>query len=257
MNPKISVITICFNSAKTIENTIKSVLNQNYDNLEYIIVDGGSTDGTIDIIKKYDSQISFWISEPDKGISDAFNKGIAVATGEIIGIVNSDDQYLPGALSAVARNYEKNIDVYRGSILIHDDIKNEEYTYQPSMKFGVIPINVNVCHLPTFIAKRAYEKYGSYDINFKIAMDLDLLRRFYRKGAVFKKIDKVLGKFNVGGVSTQNGFEEGVKERKQIILKNGGCIIHILIYDIVLGIISAFKFCVSQVLNLDYKKVRY
>lgn len=256
MNPKISIITICYNSEKTLETTILSVINQSYDNWEYIIIDGGSKDGTVDIIKKYQKNISYWVSEPDKGISDAFNKGIRVATGEIIGIVNSDDQYLPGALQVIADNYDPAIDVYRGAILIHDEGNKMDYTYQPSMKFRKLPIKVNVCHLPTFITKNAYEKYGSYSTEFKLAMDLDLLRRFYRAGAKFKKIDRVLGRFNVGGVSTAAGIENGFEERRKVILNNGGTKFDVLIYNQMLKLIAGIKRIVGF-MRLDYLKVRY
>lgn len=256
MNPKISVITVCYNSAKTIEKTIQSVLNQDYNNLEYIIIDGASKDETVNIIKKYQNQISYWISEPDQGISDAFNKGIAVATGEVIGIVNSDDQYLPGALQAIADNYDPEIDVYRGSILIHDENKRLDYTYEPTMKFGVLPINVNVCHLPTFITKAAYKKYGNYSTEFKLAMDLDLLRRFYRLGASFKKIDCVLGRFNVGGISTEAGTKKGFDERRKVILCNGGTNWDVFIYNQILKLIAVLKRIIKFV-RVDYLKIRY
>ena len=92
MNPKISIVTVCYNSKSHIEEAIQSVLNQTYKNLEYIVIDGGSTDGTLDIIDKYKDKIDYFVSEPDKGISDAFNKGIKAATGDIIGICNADDK---------------------------------------------------------------------------------------------------------------------------------------------------------------------
>lgn len=256
MKPKISVITISYNSSKTIERTIQSVLNQNYENLEYIIIDGGSTDGTVDIIKKYVDRIAYWVSEPDKGISDAFNKGIKAATGDVIGIVNSDDQYMENTFEMVAASFEKDVDVYRGSILIHDDINQAEYAYAPSMKFGMLPIHVNVCHLPTFISKKAYEKYGNYSTDFKLAMDLDLLRRFYSKGARFKRIDAILGQFNVGGLSTQAGIKKGFEERRKVILKNGGNYIHVLIYDVLLWLTKVLKSVVCM-MKIDYRSIRY
>lgn len=256
MQPKISVITISYNSEKTIEKTIQSVIQQDYENLEYIIIDGKSKDGTVDVIKKYEDKIAYWVSEKDNGISDAFNKGIAAATGEIIGIVNSDDQYLPGALKAIADCYDPKVDVYRGAILIHDDIKNIEYTYQPSMKFGMLPIKVNICHLPTFITKKAYEKYGNYSTDFKLAMDLDLLRRFYRAGARFKKVDMVLGRFNVGGVSTQAGIERAFDERRKVILANGGSKFDVVVYNQILRAIDISKI-IAETIGLDYLRMRY
>ena len=112
MGPKISIITVCYNCAKTIERTIKSVLSQSYPLVEYIIVDGNSNDGTVDVIRKYEQSISFWLSEPDKGIYDAMNKGIDAATGELIGFINADDFYADGAVEAIAKRYiETNADV--------------------------------------------------------------------------------------------------------------------------------------------------
>lgn len=257
MLPKISIITISYNSAKTIEKTIKSVIDQHYDNLEYIIIDGNSKDNTVEIIRKYEKNISRWVSEKDNGISDAFNKGISYATGDVIGILNSDDQYLPDALYKIAQNYSPEIDVYRGSILICNEITNEKYTYEPTMKFGIFPIGINVCHLPTFISKSAYEKYGGYDLEFKLAMDLDLLRRFYMKGAKFKKIDGVLGQFNVGGISTKAGNKQGYKEREKVILKNGGSKLHLLGYRGIVLVIGIAKKFIEGVLGINYKKIRY
>ena len=115
--PKVSIITVCFNSAKTIRDTIESVINQTYKNIEYIIVDGGSTDGTIDIIKEYEPYIAKWVSESDDGIYDAMNKGIMMSTGEIIGLVNSDDFLELEAIKNVVKTYLKNIN---GDVFVED-----------------------------------------------------------------------------------------------------------------------------------------
>ena len=104
--PIISIVTICFNSVKTIEETIESVLGQEYPLLDYVIIDGGSNDGTIDVVKRYEKRLGYFCSEPDEGISDAFNKGIKNAKGDIICIINSDDILLPGVLNMVADYYE-------------------------------------------------------------------------------------------------------------------------------------------------------
>ena len=135
MQPKISIVTITYNSENTVEETIKSVISQGYPNLEYVIIDGASTDGTLDVVSKYSDRIAKIVSEPDKGISDAFNKGIKHATGEIIGIINSDDILLPGALQAVADAYEEGVGVYRGNIFIWDSKSDTRIQACPSMKF--------------------------------------------------------------------------------------------------------------------------
>ena len=111
MSLKISIVTPCFNSARFIEATIRSVINQSHDNIEYIIIDGGSTDGTVDIIRKYEDRLAFWVSEPDDGMYDAVNKGFDHATGEIMAWLNSDDIYLPDALATVSKAFEKQRDV--------------------------------------------------------------------------------------------------------------------------------------------------
>src|SRR4051794_14825027 len=115
----VSIITIVYNSDKTLEDTIKSVLQQSYPHIEYILIDGGSTDQSLSIIKRYDKFVK-WISEPDKGISDAFNKGIKMSTGELIGIINADDWYEDGAIETIVKHLEKNCDVYCGNINLID-----------------------------------------------------------------------------------------------------------------------------------------
>ena len=115
---KISIITITYNSEKTLEDTIQSVARQNYPDLEYIIVDGGSKDATLDTVKKYSNVVTKWISEPDKGISDAFNKGIKIASGELIGIINSDDMLTDNSLNIIAKNIKPETDVIYGNAIM-------------------------------------------------------------------------------------------------------------------------------------------
>ena len=119
--PLISVITITLNTALTLDTAIQSVLNQTYDNIEYIIIDGGSTDGSLDIIRKYEDRIAYWTSEPDSGISEAFNKGITAATGEISGIINADDYYEPAAVAlAVSVLTQTGADIVHGMVQYRD-----------------------------------------------------------------------------------------------------------------------------------------
>lgn len=201
MEPKISVITITFNSEATLEETILSVTTQDYPALEYVIIDGGSTDGTLDIIRKYQNKIQVVVSEPDRGISDAFNKGIARATGEIIGIINSDDILLPGALQKVADMYDSQVDVYSGLILFWDVESDETFPSYPDVTFDKLKLQYNVAHPARFIRKDAYERYGLYQEDLRYMMDIELLCRFYKQGARFLLIESPLAKFRIGGTT--------------------------------------------------------
>ena len=143
MKPRITIITVCYNSEKYIEQAILSVINQTYDNLEYIIVDGGSQDSTMSIVNRYRDKISVIISEKDNGISDAFNKGIRRATGDIIGIVNSDDMlYNNNVIEKLAEYYEDDIDVYRGKEIVKNFDSGYEYVLSPSLVFKKNPIRI-------------------------------------------------------------------------------------------------------------------
>lgn len=206
--PKISIITITYNSEKTVEETIKSVVSQNYPSLEYLIIDGGSKDKTLEIVEKYRDKISFVISEPDKGISDAFNKGIKYATGEIIGIINSDDLLLPCALKVVADAYEPNVDVYSGNVLFWNDTNGKTCICKPDISFEKLKLQYSVAHPSRFIRKDAYERFGNYDLRFRYNMDTNLLCRFYQKGAKFIHIDKELSKFRMGATTADPIFKK-------------------------------------------------
>lgn len=217
---KISVITITFNSEKTLERTIKSIIQQNYKNLEYIIVDGGSTDGTLNIIDKYKNYITKWISEPDEGISNAFNKGIKMATGDIIGIINSDDGLLLNALETINNEYDETVDVYRGKLLLWKEDTDTKVEEIPSMHFSFAGMN-NISHQSTFVTKRAYEKFGNYDESCKYVMDYDLLLRFEQKGAKFKYVDSTLAFYSLGGITFSKYTKQRRDETERVMRKNG------------------------------------
>ena len=201
MEPKISIITITYNSDATIEETIRSVTMQDYPALEYVIIDGGSSDGTLDIVQKYRDQIQIIVSEPDKGISDAFNKGIARATGEIIGIINSDDILLPGALRELAEAYDPQVDVYSGLILFWNEETGETFPSYPDVKFDTLKLQYNVAHPARFIRRDAYQRFGLYRVDLRYMMDIELLCRMYQQGAKFKLVEKPLAKFRIGGTT--------------------------------------------------------
>jgi len=219
--PKISIITVSYNSGKTIEETIKSVISQDYYNLEYIIIDGGSDDNTLEIVNKYGTKISLVISEPDKGISDAFNKGIKHATGDLIGIINSDDLLVAGALKKIAEAFDGKTDVYRGGVIIWNDKKDTKFRERPSMKFPIIPWFIHNAHQGTFVTPQAYNRFGLFRTDFRYMMDIDLLTRFYKAGAVMKELNFDVGVFRLGGV-TNNSIRKKKKEVKKFIIVNGG-----------------------------------
>ena len=258
--PIISIVTICFNSAKTIEETIQSVLGQDYPFLDYVIIDGGSTDSTIEIVKRYESKLGFFCSEPDEGISDAFNKGIRNSKGDIICIINSDDILLPGALSAVAEYYKEDVDVYRGNVIIRN--KDTGFTGRdiPSMKFPLMPFFVNVDHQGTFVSAQAHKKWGYYDKKFRYMMDHDFLARCYQAGAKFMYVPVDVAEFRLGGVSVAS-IPQKKYDLEHIVLNNGGgkllakfCYLYFYTFDLVKRVIIKL-FGINFLKRLHYKKV--
>lgn len=221
---KASIITVCRNAESTIEQTIKSVIAQTGVEVEYIVIDGGSTDGTNRIIEKYRNNIAVYVSEKDKGISDAFNKGIRSASGDLIGIINADDILLQGALKQVVSEMDDKTDVFLGHTGVFDEIEiipeihiNQE---NKKIKLDKLKTEMVIPHPATFIRRSAYEKFGLYDVNYKNSMDRDLLLRMYVKGAQFQESLYVLTLFRSGGITTKN-FKRSIEESYEISLKYG------------------------------------
>lgn len=207
---KVSIITVVYNGAKTIEQTILSVLGQTYKNIEYIIIDGQSTDDTQKIIEKYTDFISVYISEKDNGIYDAMNKGIQKATGEIIGIINSDDWYDRNAIENIVHFFEKGeADLVYGKICqIYSDGQKRII---PRVPLETIWYQMAIPHPSVFIKKKIYESFGLFNLNYELSADYDLLLRFYTKRVRFDFLDTVIAYFRTGGRSTlyrRKGFEE-------------------------------------------------
>lgn len=226
---KISIITVVWNNKKTIKDAINSVLNQTYENIEYIIVDGASTDGTVEIVRNYGDKVAKFLSEPDKGLYDAMNKGIVLATGDVVGILNSDDFYIDEfVIEKVVKVFEdKYVDsVFADLIFVKPDDVEKIVRYYDSSKFnpskfayGWMPAH------PTFFVKReVYDKYGVFRTDLKIAADFDILARFlHTKKISYSYMQEVLVKMRVGGVST-GGFNSKLllnKEVLQVCLDNG------------------------------------
>lgn len=208
---KISIITTTYNSASTLRTTFDSVLSQNYEDIEYWVIDGGSKDETIDVIKEYESKFNgrmHWISEPDKGLYDALNKGIERSTGDVVGILNSDDFFSSDdVLELVAANI-KGVDAVYGDIhFVSPENLNKCVRYYSSrnfrpwaMRFGYMPAH------PSFYARReVYEKYGLYALDYKLAADYDMMVRLFCKYKITSRyVSKDFVTMRTGGMSTSS-----------------------------------------------------
>jgi len=209
---KVSIITVVFNSQATIKDAISSVLNQTYKNLEYIIVDGGSTDGTLDRVGQYGNKISKIISEPDKGIYDAMNKGIKLASGDVIGILNSDDIYADGGVieNVVNKMNDTGAALCYGDLVYVDKDNTEKVIRnwksgiynEESFKKGWMPP-----HPTVFVKRWVYEKYGVFNLSLPIASDFEILFRLMGKHKIEScYIPRVLVKMRLGGESNKSIF---------------------------------------------------
>ena len=202
----LSIITPSLNSGKFIEKTISSVLGQSGVDLQYIIIDGGSTDGTLDAIRAHKGKINYWISEPDNGISDAFNKGIRQANGDIIGILNVGDWYEADTLRNVVDAFSSHpdVDVVCGAIEFWEEgLARLHCNSNPE----ALDEETSVYHPTVFVRKSAYLKYGVFDEEYRYAMDYELLLRFKRQGAKFLTLEKTLANMNLYGISYRNWYE--------------------------------------------------
>ncbi len=205
---KVSIITVSFNSVGTIRDTIESVLSQEYLDIEYIVVDGGSTDGTMAIIEAYANELDAVVSEPDRGIYDAMNKGIQAATGDVVCMLNSDDVYAtPSSIRRlVERMQETGADsVFADLVLVDSEDNDKVLRYYDSGRFhpGRLRYGWMPAH-PTFLAKRTlYKKWGLYSLKYRIAADYEMMVRLLHKaGASYAYLPEVVVKMRAGGVST-------------------------------------------------------
>lgn len=220
---RVSIITICFNSAATIEDTIQSVLAQDYPEVEYIVVDGGSKDGTLDIIARYKDRIDVVISEPDRGIYDAMNKGVKRAGGDVIGILNSDDYYADNqVLSDVMSrfNHEDIEGLYADLVYVDREDPDKvirrwkagEYRPGHFLKGWMPP------HPAFFTTRESYEKFGLYSLELRSAADYELMLRFIHKHRIpLAYLPRVITKMRVGGqsnVSLSNRIKANMEDRK-------------------------------------------
>jgi glycosyltransferase involved in cell wall biosynthesis len=195
--PLVSIITVVFNGERYLEQAIRSVLEQSYVNIQYIVIDGGSTDGSVSIIRNHGDRIARWISEKDEGISDAFNKGIAHCDGEIIGILNADDWYEPETVS-LAVQHLASADVAFGDIRLWRDNKQDSVVRG---NIGQLAKEMTLNHPTVFVRKQCYDTYGGFDLHYRCAMDYDLLLRLKVNHCRFAYIPSVLANMRWGGMS--------------------------------------------------------
>ena len=216
--PRISIVTIVYNGVTEIERTIKSILDQEYSNLEYIIIDGGSTDGTQQIVERYRDRIAFFESSPDHGISDAFNKGIKQASGQLIGLINAGDILAPQALHMIAKSFSENSNTAE-LLVFHGNIQMgipSGKIYRP-FRLRTFTFHMAIWHPTAFVTKRVYEKFN-YRIDYKIAMDYELFSRVFAAHASFIHIDETLVLMDTNGLSNSHailGFKEVTKASRE------------------------------------------
>ena len=222
-NMKISIITVCYNSAATIEETIQSVTAQTYRDIEYIIVDGMSKDTTVAIIKKHEGEITKWRSEPDNGLYDAMNKGIKMATGDVIGILNSDDLYqdsdvITGVMNQF--NNEPGLDILYGDLVyvksdntdkVVRNWKSKDY-YSRFFEHANVPP-----HPALFVRRKVYEEAGLFDLDYQIAADYEFMLRIFKNHKFNSKyINRLMVRMRLGGASNAS-FASVVKQNKEVL----------------------------------------
>lgn len=240
-SPFLTIITVCYNSSKTIDRTLKSVADQDFDDYEYLIIDGGSKDETLDIVDRYRSTFGDRlkvISEPDNGIYDAMNKGIRMASGRLIGIINSDDRYEKGAFKAVADSYdnEKHLVIYGMMRKVQDGKELETVIYNHENLD-----NQMINHPTCFVTKDTYQDFGMFDLKYRSSADYELMLRLYHEtDTIFKPVYSIIADFELGGMSgSQTGYRETLQLMKRYgTISSGTYIRKVLkshVYDFVKG----------------------
>ncbi len=225
-SPLFTVITVCYNSEKTIERTLQSVLNQTEQDYEYLIIDGASTDGTLDIVRRYEPKFGGRLhifSEKDNGIYDAMNKGIAKASGELIGLVNSDDYYELDALENMKKTYlglTSSNEVHDHVILygMQRRLRNSEEIEIEFVNHRILGEGM-ICHPTCFVSRAVYNDFGAYDTNYRSAADLDFLLRIKNTtDTKFVPVYHIISNFELGGMSASG---RGAREAARVRYKYG------------------------------------
>jgi len=208
---KVSIITVTLNSISTINDCLESISSQEYNNIQHIVIDGASTDGTLSILESKHSQINTLISQPDNGIYDAMNKGIKIATGDIVGFLNSDDFYANNkVISKVVKEFQKNpiIDACYADLIYTDQFditRNIRYWKSSKFRPGLFSKGWSPPHTTFFVRNSIYKKFGCFNLNYKISSDIDLMMRFLEKYKInVKYIPEIWIKMRMGGASNKS-----------------------------------------------------
>ncbi len=218
--PLISVVTVVLNGRQTLERCVKSVISQTYSSIEYIVVDGGSKDGTMDIIKQYDKAIDYWVSEKDNGLYHAMNKAVLFCTGDYILYLNADDElYNSQTMEKVANNVTKDIDIFYGNILVEDKYCEEYIQLGREFSLNDIKKEKKPPH-PAFFVRSSLLKENPFNEKCRIASDYDLMCRLFRKHLKMKYINEIISIFHTGGLSSL--FFRTNRENAVIIRENFG-----------------------------------
>lgn len=252
---KVSIVTVSFNSEATIRDAIESVLTQSYTDIEYIIVDGQSTDNTVNVVQEYEGRITKFITEPDKGIYDAMNKGVALATGDIIGILNSDDFYRSNeVIEEIVAFYQKTpeMSMVLGGVEFVSE-KNLTRVVRVYKAIGFKPWKLRFGFMPphpgSFIRREVYEKIGVYKINYKIGADFDFfVRSLLISKLRYKTINQNMVVMRVGGVSTSGfkSYKVSTQEMLRSFKENG-------LHTNFIFLLIRFPIKVLQLISKKYK----
>lgn len=221
--PRVSLVTVVRNGVQTIERTIRSVLEQTFDGIEYLIVDGGSSDGTLDIVRRYEARLAGWVSEPDRGISDAFNKGVAAAQGRYVGLLNADDWMEPDQIERAVAALERSRAAFVfGDLLCHEGDGRPKHRiagdpdYRQRIRYRMPEVN----HPTMLVVRTAYETVGPFDLRYTAAMDYDWLLRADRAGLRGAYAPDVLGHMALSGVSDRQHLT-ALREVREIAVRHG------------------------------------
>ena len=240
--PKLSVITIVYNNVRDIERTLLSVINQSYSNLEYIVIDGGSSDGTLEILNKYEKSISTLVSEKDKGIYDAMNKGLALATGDYVLFMNSGDEiYAPDTVEKVFST-QPDADIYYGETEMYDEdwksLGQRRHTSPKHFTWKDFKHGMSISHQAIYIRRAITEPYNT---SYKLSSDIDWILRAAKKAKKVVNTNMYVAKYLVGGMSKKN-HRKSLIERFRILSKHYGLIPNIINHAVIAAKLAAYYY---------------